>query len=118
LVRPLGAGAVLVMAGAVAAIGVWAAGVVAERTGLGDPQIVVIDEVAGVLIALAAAPESWRGVAAAVVVFRVLDQLKPWPVSAAERLPGGLGIVADDVCAGLLGATAVLSLRWIGALAS
>jgi phosphatidylglycerophosphatase A len=117
LVRPHGVGVVLLTAAAVAATGVWAGSVVAARTGLEDPQIVVIDEVAGVLTALAAAPEGWAGTAAGVVLFRVFDQLKPWPAGAAEKLPGGLGIVLDDVFAGAWAAAVLMGLRWVGALA-
>lgn len=112
LVRPLGVGAVLVTAAVVAAVGVWAASVVAARAGVEDPQIVVIDEVAGVLVALAAAPEGWLGTIAAVVLFRIFDQVKPWPANAAEELPGGLGIVMDDVLAGVWAVAALFGLRW------
>jgi len=111
-VRPWGAGAVLLAAAVVAAVGIWAASVVARKTGLEDPQIVVIDEVAGVLVTLAAAPEGWLGTIAGVVLFRVFDFSKPWPAWAAERgLPGGLGIVLDDVFAGIWAALVLLGTR-------
>ncbi len=100
---------------ALAAAGIWAANEVVRRTKTKDPQIVVVDEVAGVLLALAAAPPTWRGAAAAVVLFRVCDQLKPFPARRAERrLPGGWGVVLDDMAAGVWAAAGVLLLRrWL-----
>lgn len=91
--------------------GVYAAERVSQSLADKDPQIVVIDEVAGVLIALYMA----RGygliaMLAAIILFRVFDILKPGPVGRAERLqPAGLGIMADDVVAGVMaGACALL----------
>lgn len=117
-VAPGGPFAVLACAALITVVGIWSAGVVARARAVKDPQIVCIDEVAGVLIALAAAPRTWVGVAVAVVAFRVGDQLKPWPARTAERrLPGGWGIVLDDVVAGLWAAALVLALRRFGVLA-
>lgn len=96
--------------------GVWSADVVARVSKAKDPQKVVVDEVAGTLIALTAAPFTWRGVVLAVVLFRFFDIVKPGPVRAAERLPGGWGIVLDDVVAGLLAAGIVLAARLFGVL--
>jgi phosphatidylglycerophosphatase A len=109
-------GPALVLAGAltVTLVGVWAGGRVARLRGTHDPQIVCIDEVAGVLITLAAAPFTTAGVMVAVVLFRVLDMTKPWPARAAERLPAGWGIMLDDVLAGLWGALLVLGARLLG----
>jgi phosphatidylglycerophosphatase A len=104
-------------------VGWWAAGVEARRRGASDPGPVVIDEVAGqwlcfaVMCAIAgsAAASAWPGVALGFVVFRVLDVWKPWPVRPLERLPGGLGIMADDVAAGALaGAIVGAMLRLVG----
>lgn len=104
-VRPLGAGAVAVAAAAITALGVWAASVVAAREKKRDPQIVCIDEVAGVLVTYLGAPPGLASVALGFVVFRVLDVTKPWPARAAERsLPGGWGIMLDDIVAGAWGA--------------
>lgn len=100
-VRGIGPVGVLALAGVVAGVGVWAASSVVAERGEVDPQIVVVDEVAGVLIALAFSSPSVASMASAFVAFRVCDQLKPWPSSAAERLPSGWGVVADDVVAGL-----------------
>lgn len=97
-------------------VGVWAATQVVRQTGLHDPQIVCIDEVAGVLITLTVAPFDWKGVLAAVVLFRVFDQWKPWPARRAERLREGWGVVMDDVFAGLWGAAVIVAARSAGLL--
>jgi phosphatidylglycerophosphatase A len=112
--RSSGPPVVLAVAALVASIGVWAAGHVIEGTGQRDPQIVVVDEVAGVLITLAAAKPTWTSIAAGFVLFRVFDQWKPWPSREAESLRGGWGVVMDDVAAGAWGATVLLLLRAAG----
>ena len=62
----------------------------------------VVDEVLGQWIALGALPVwSWQGAVAAFVLFRLFDMTKPWPVRNLESLPGGIGIVADDLGAGI-----------------
>lgn len=75
-----------------------------RETGLKDPSVVVVDEWLGQGVALLAAPHSWLGAGLAFVFFRVFDILKPPPVGALERLPGGFGIMLDDLAAGLLAA--------------
>lgn len=114
LLRPHGPLAVLIAAAIVTVVGVWAAGIVERRLGKKDPQIVCIDEVAGVLITWAAAPSTWAGLIAGFVLFRLCDQFKPWPARRAERLPGGQGVMADDVVAGVWGAAALLGARAVG----
>jgi phosphatidylglycerophosphatase A len=99
------------------AVGIWASGRVAARLGRRDPQIVCIDEVTGVLVTWLGAPEGWWGTLLGLVVFRVLDQVKPWPARAVEeKLPGGFGIVLDDVVAGVWGALLLLLLRWASSI--
>jgi len=66
-----------------------------------DPGVVVIDEVVGMLLTLAFVPVGWAGVLAGFVLFRLFDIIKPYPCARAERLPGGWGIMADDVLAGV-----------------
>lgn len=87
-------------------VGIPAATQVARATGIKDPQFVVIDETAGQLITLIAAPLSWKSFLAGFILFRVFDILKPPPVRQLEKLPEGTGIVIDDVAAGVYG--------WIG----
>jgi phosphatidylglycerophosphatase A len=97
-------------------IGVWAATEVVRKTGLKDPQIVCIDEVAGVLITLVVAPNNWQGILASVVLFRIFDQWKPWPARQAESWREGWGVMMDDVFAGLWGVPFVLlarALHWL-----
>ncbi|HSB69971.1 MAG TPA: phosphatidylglycerophosphatase A [Candidatus Methylomirabilis sp.] len=81
---------------------VWAAGRMAAELDQADPPAVVIDEIAGMLWAGLALPPHAYDLAAAFLLFRVLDVVKPTPIPWLERLPAGLGIVADDVAAGLL----------------
>ena len=96
------------------AAGCWAAGRYERETGKRDPGAVVIDEVAGqwlVLAAVPAGPWTWAG---AFVLFRAADILKPWPARAAERrLPGGLAVMVDDIAAA---AWAVVVLQGIAAM--
>jgi phosphatidylglycerophosphatase A len=108
VVRDHGRVAVLFAAIVLGAIGIWSAGRVARRTGLHDPQIVVIDEVAGVFVAWLGAPHTTVGLIVGFVLFRLFDTAKPWPAGWAERrLPGGWGIVLDDVFAGAWAAIAM-----------
>jgi phosphatidylglycerophosphatase A len=82
-------------------IGIPAATQVSRASGSKDPQFVVIDEVAGQLIALIAVPLAWKTFLAGFILFRVFDIVKPPPVRQLERLPEGTGILLDDVAAGI-----------------
>jgi len=93
----------------VVAIGIPAATQVSRASAAKDPQFVVIDEVAGQLIALIAAPVTWKSLLAGFILFRGFDITKPPPVRQFERLPEGSGIVLDDVAAGLY-ALAIMQL--------
>ena len=84
--------------------GAAAAGRYASELGCPDPGRVVVDEVCGQLIALAFLPGSWLAVGLAFALFRFFDIIKPWPIRRLERLPGGWGIMGDDVAAGLAAA--------------
>ena len=81
--------------------GVPAATIAARESGRKDPQFVVIDEVAGQWIALLGCPIEWRHALISLVLFRLFDMTKPFPVRNLEDLPEGWGIVFDDVAAGL-----------------
>ncbi len=83
----------------------WAAGEAARHLGKKDPRFVVVDEVVGQWITIAGlvAP-TWQGWLAAFLLFRALDIWKPPPARRLESLPGGAGIVMDDVVAGAYGA--------------
>ncbi len=98
-------------------LSVWACGAEARRRGAVDPGPVVLDEVAGQWVALAVVAIARRRspglgeLAAAFLLFRAFDVVKPWPIRRLEALPGGWGIVADDLAAGLAaGAVAILLL--------
>jgi len=106
-----GRGMLLLLTAILLVPGIWAAGVVEKETNRPDPQIVVVDEVLGQWITLAgAATFNWKTWLAAFALFRFLDVWKPPPVRQLEKLHGGLGIVADDVMAGLYGALAIFVL--------
>ena len=93
-------------------LGVFAADAYSQLTGIDDAGEVIIDEVAGQWLVLLCIPPNINSAlfwyAAGFVLFRLFDILKPWPVSAAEGLPGGIGVMADDVVAGILAGIALL----------
>jgi phosphatidylglycerophosphatase A len=97
----------------VVAAGVWAATAAERFLGCTDPGPVVIDEVAGMLITLAFVPVGWASVLTGFLIFRVMDIVKPFPAGRLERLPGGWGVMADDVMAGIY---ANLGLRLVAAV--
>jgi phosphatidylglycerophosphatase A len=90
-------------------VGVWAAGLLAAQLGQKDPRSVVIDEVCGQWVAFLFVPSSWAFLAAGFFLFRLFDVIKPFPIRRLERLPGGWGIMADDILAGIY-ASALLQL--------
>jgi len=93
-----------------AAPAIWAADAVARELKTEDPQIVVVDEVVGQWITLAGAITlNWKSWLLALVLFRIFDMWKPWPIRKLETLPGGVGIVADDVLAGVYGAVVLFA---------
>jgi phosphatidylglycerophosphatase A len=83
------------------AVAMWASQVAKDLIGKEDPSQVVVDEVAGFLTAMAFLPCRWTDIGIGFVLFRLLDIWKPFPAAQMERLPGGVGIVMDDVVAGL-----------------
>lgn len=93
--------ATIVAAVAVTLIGIPAATLVSRASATKDPQFVVIDEVAGQLVALIAVPLAWKTFIAGLILFRVFDMWKPFPIRRLERLPEGTGIVVDDLAAGV-----------------
>lgn len=107
----------LLLALAAVLAGIPAATRVASAFSKKDPSFVVIDEVAGQLIALIGAPLAWKSLLAAFILFRVFDILKPPPVRQLERIPQGAGIVLDDVAAGLYALGIMQLLFHFGVLA-
>ena len=83
-------------------LAVWASGLAEVIFGSKDPQRIVIDEVVGMLVTLALLPFSWRTVLVGFVLFRLFDIWKPFPVRLVQdNVPGGWGVVGDDVMAGI-----------------
>ena len=93
---------------------VRASDVAAEHFRRHDPSQVVVDEVVGqwMVVAVVAA-SSWQSWLAALVLFRIFDIVKPWPIRRLEALPGGLGVVADDAAAGLCAIIVMLGLQYL-----
>lgn len=104
----LPAWAYLTMLVAAFVVGCWVCGVTARAVGVDDHPAIVWDEFVGLAATLAVLPQSPAVVATAVVVFRVFDILKPWPIRVFDRrLHGGLGIMLDDVLAAVPAAVCV-----------
>ena len=110
-------------------LGVLSANIYSKRTGIKDPQEVVIDEIAGqglALLGIALVHHSlvdWTQVvveiSAAFALFRLFDIWKPWPIRRLEKLPGGWGIMADDLAAGAISAlilALLIHLHWLPGL--
>lgn len=86
---------------AITLAGIPVSTVVARESGKKDPGFVVIDEVAGQMIAMIGVPLNWKYLLASFILFRSFDIVKPFPLRRLEYLPGGTGIMMDDVGAGL-----------------
>lgn len=95
------------------AAGVWSARVAERELALEDPGLVVVDEVVGMLVTVLWLPLTWQVALAGFVAFRIFDIAKPFPVGRFERLPGGWGVMADDVMAGVYAYLAVRLLLWL-----
>jgi len=101
------------------AIGVWASNIVVRKLSIEDPGVIVWDEFVGQWIALApllAMPGRWWSIPVAFLLFRIFDVWKPWPVRWADRsIKGGLGVMADDVLAGIYAAAVLAMMMRIAA---
>jgi len=93
--------------------GIPASTITASESSRKDPGFVVIDEVAGQLFALILSPPNWPHAALALLLFRLFDIGKPWPIRRLEALPTGTGIMLDDVAAGLLALLTGLLLSYL-----
>ena len=91
------------------AVGIPAATRIAHAIGKKDPGIVVIDETAGQLLSFLGAPVNWQSLLVGLILFRLFDITKPFPIRRLEKLPDGTGIVVDDLGAGLY-ALAIMQL--------
>ena len=96
-------------------IGLWATRRVEAMTGDHDSGFIVVDEVVGIWITLLFAVATPLSVMLAFVLFRAFDALKPWPVSHFDKnVPGAMGVMLDDVAAGLMAGLCLLGLRYVG----
>ena len=95
-------------------VGIPAATIAARESGRKDPGFVVIDEVAGQWIALIGIRPDWPHAVLALLLFRLFDIWKPWPIRRLEQLPDGTGIMLDDVAAGAFAlALGFVLARWV-----
>ena len=85
------------------ALGIHICDLVVDESGIEDPGEVVWDEFVGFWITMTFVPLTWYWIAAAFLLFRLLDIAKPWPISYFDGLHGGRGIMLDDVVAGMIG---------------
>ena len=88
-------------------LGVYTTGEYAKNIGQVDPSSAVMDEVLGMGVAMWAIPRQWPFVIMAIILFRLFDIWKPYPIQRIEKLPGGWGIMTDDLVAGLY------ALAWV-----
>jgi phosphatidylglycerophosphatase A len=97
---------------AIVVAGAWSARITEQALGVEDPGPVVIDEVVGMFVSLLFLPATWLVVLAGFVAFRVFDIVKPWPANRLEDVPGGWGVMADDVMAGIYANLTLQFLLW------
>jgi len=93
--------------------GAWAATAAEAYLHTTDPGPVVIDEVMGMIVTLFLVPVSWRGALLGFLLFRLFDIVKPFPARRLERLPGGVGIMADDFAAAVYANVALRACLWL-----
>ena len=112
---PFSPGALIAFFVVVTVVGTWAAHHAERTLGAKDPGVIVIDEVAGMTLSVLAFPLTPAVLAAAFVLFRVFDIVKPFPARVSQRLPGGAGVMLDDLIAGLYAVGALGLSHAIGA---
>ena len=103
----------LTVIAALFALGIWSSSVAEDHFGAVDPGPVVMDEVVGMLITLALLDVTVAGALVGFFIFRILDIVKPWPSADFEKLPGGLGVMADDGMAAIYGNLLMRGLIWL-----
>ena len=107
-------GFVVHLAFAIAAtlVGIWLCGESARRLGVHDHPGIVWDEITGYTVTMLAAPPDWYWLLGGFALFRFFDIVKPWPIREADHsLPGGLGIMLDDIIAGVFAGTILFALK-------
>jgi len=99
---------------ATAALGIWICDIASKQLQVHDHAGIVWDEFVGYWITMWLLPPDWLWIVAGFVVFRVFDIAKPWPVGYLDRkVEGGLGIMLDDIMAGLMACLTLHIARWI-----
>jgi phosphatidylglycerophosphatase A len=98
----------------VTVLGTWAADEAERALGGKDPRAIVVDEVAGMMLSVLAVPPTAAVLVVAFLLFRVFDVVKPFPANICQRLRGGLGVMVDDLVAGLYALLLVLLARRLG----
>lgn len=102
LMQPLSLAWYLLLVALISVFGIWLCGASATKLGLKDPGGIVWDEIAGFLVTMTLAPQGWQWIAIGFVLFRIFDIWKPWPILRIDqKVEGGLGIMLDDIIAGL-----------------
>jgi len=94
-------------------VGAWSGSIAERHFQRSDPGQVVIDEVLGMLMTLFMVPVGWAGALAAFLLFRAADIVKPYPANRLERLPGGVGVMADDAMAAVYANLALRATLWV-----
>jgi len=96
------------------ALGIWLCGRAARDLGVHDHGGIVWDEIIGFLVTMTAAPAGWGWVLAGFAAFRLFDIRKPWPIGVLDaRVPGGFGIMLDDLLAGVYAALLLQAAAWL-----
>jgi phosphatidylglycerophosphatase A len=98
---------------AVVAVGIWASRRVEEVLGRKDPGVIVIDEVAGMMVAVLLLPRTPGVLLCAFLLFRIFDIWKPFPAREAEAMRGGLGVMVDDLIAGVYALVLLMGARML-----
>jgi len=100
-------------------LGIWLCGFTARTLGVHDHGAIVWDEVIGYLITMILAPAGWPWAVIGFVLFRLFDIIKPWPIRWADRhVGGGLGIMLDDVLAGIMAWLVLQGVAWMFGVAA
>lgn len=95
-------------------IGIWACDKAAVELSVQDPSAIVWDEILGYLITMIAAPAGWLWILVGFALFRLFDIWKPWPIRVLDRrVHGGLGVMLDDVAAGIMACALLHVLAWL-----
>ena len=108
---PLSRPAVVLFVIVITAAGTWAAHEAERALGGKDPGAIVIDEVAGMALSVLTLPLTPGVLVAAFLLFRLFDIVKPYPANALQRLPGGVGVMIDDLIAGLYALLLLVAAR-------